>query len=129
MQGFLFREPISAWTHFTWMALAVPAAWPLWRRAGPDPLKRAGAAAFALGLLICYSGSGLFHAVPAPATAPFQLLDHVVIYLLIAGTVTPIGLVVLDGWWRRGLVGGIWALAFAGIAIRLTFSPPVGVLT
>jgi hemolysin III len=129
MQGLPFREPISAWTHFTWMVLAFPAAWPLWRRAGSDPLKRVGAAVFAAGLVACYAGSWLYHSVPAGAVAPFHLLDHVGIYLLIAGTVTPIGLVVLDGWWRRALVGGIWALAFAGIALRLAVTLPIPVLT
>jgi hemolysin III len=124
-----FREPISAWTHLAWMLLAIPAAWPLWRAAGQDALKRTGALVFTFGLVVCYAGSCLFHAVPAEWIPPFRLLDHVGIFLLIACTVTPIALVVLDGWWRRGLLGGIWLLAFAGISMRLTVHLPFAVST
>ena len=48
-------------------------------------------------------------------------MDHIGIFLLIAGTVTPIGLVVLDGRWRVALVGGIWLLA-----VPRRVAPPSG---
>lgn len=56
-------------------------------------------------------------------------MDHVGIFLLIAGTVTPIGLVVLDGRGRLALVGGIWLLAFVGISLRLHAYPSMEAMT
>src|SRR5262249_17956753 len=45
-----FREPVSAWTHFAWMLLAVPATWQLWRLGRGSPLKRWGGTTFGLTL-------------------------------------------------------------------------------
>lgn len=124
-----FREPASAWTHFVWLAAAVSALIPLWRAAGADPLKRRGAAVFGASLVFCSAGSFLFHAVPAEFVAFFRAVDHVGIFLLIAGTVTPIGLVVLDGRWRLSLVVGIWVLAFIGASLSLGGQHSVATMT
>jgi hemolysin III len=115
-----FREPASAWTHLLWLVTSVPATWLLWRLARGSAVKRAGMLVFGAAMAFCYAGSFLFHSVPSGLARPFNTLDHIGIYLLIAGTVTPIALVVLDGWWRVGLLSGIWALAVAGIVLRLT---------
>jgi hemolysin III len=114
-----FREPFSAWTHFTWMLLTLPATLALWRLARGNSLKRAGVFVFGLTLFLCYAGSWLYHSVPADLAGLFAKVDHVCIFLLIAGTTTPIGLVVLGGWWRRGLLIGIWFMAALGITVRL----------
>lgn len=124
-----FREPASAWTHFVWLAAAVPALMPLWRAAGADPLKRRGAAVFGASLVFCSAGSFLFHSAPAEFVPFFRAVDHVGIFMLIAGTVTPIGLVVLDGRWRLSLVGGIWTLAFVGACLSLGGGHSVGAMT
>jgi hemolysin III len=124
-----FREPVSAWTHLLWLALSLPGTWALWRLSRGDRLKQAGLAVFGFGLAACYAGSGLFHAVPEHLSDRFNTLDHIGIHLMIAGTVTPIALVVLRGRWRAGLLVGIWALALAGIALRLCAELPINVLT
>ena len=62
------REPVSAWTHFAWLMLALPATWVLWRLSRGSLLKRLGGAIFGLSLVLCYAGSWLYHAVP-PALA------------------------------------------------------------
>jgi hemolysin III len=129
MSWLLLREPVSALTHFAWMVLAIPATWALWRLSRPDGRKRVGLLVYGGGLIVCFAASGLYHSVPARIAAPFRTLDHVGICLLIAGTVTPIALVVLRGWWRIGLLSAIWAFALAGITLRLTTRLPLGVLT
>lgn len=72
---------------------------------------------FGLSLILLYTGSTLYHAIPFPrARHVFKVIDHSAIYLLIAGTYTPFTLVTLrasGGWWMFGIV---WALAAAGIA-------------
>jgi hemolysin III len=123
------REPVSAWTHFAWMVAAIPATWSLWRLARDDARKRIGVLAFGLTLVFCYGASWLYHSVPLALARPFNKVDHIGIYLLIAGTVTPIGLIVLRGWWRAGLLGGIWSFAVAGIVLRLITHLPLNVMT
>jgi hemolysin III len=125
----LFREPASALTHCLWLVLSIPATWVLCHLARRSALKRAGMLIFGTTLTLCYAGSFLFHSVPPALARPFNTLDHIGIYLLIAGTVTPIALIVLDGWWRMGLLSGIWALAAAGITLRLTTPLSIQVMT
>jgi hemolysin III len=127
------REPVSAWTHFAWLVLSIPATWVLWRRAAAgshgSALKRTGVLIFGFTLAFCFAGSFLFHAVPPRLARPFNTMDHIGIYLLIAGTVTPIALIAMRGRWRIALLGGIWALALSGISLRLAVRLPVGMLT
>jgi hemolysin III len=129
MIPFQFREPASSWTHFLWLVLSVPATWLLWQLARGSTLKRVGVLVFGFSLTFCYAGSFLFHSVPKALARPFNTVDHIGIYLLIAGTVTPIALVVLRGWWRIGLLSGIWALALTGIILRLTTPLSITVMT
>src|SRR3954447_1336088 len=114
------REPVSAWTHGLSLLLSLPGSYVLWRLSRGDWVKRVGLLAFGLGLALCYGGSCLFHAVPVRLEETFNLVDHIGIYTLIAGTVTPIALVVLRGWWRLGLLALIWLLAVTGTVLRLT---------
>lgn len=67
-------------------------------------------------LVLLYGFSTLYHAVRTPhIKAVLQKLDHHAIYLLIAGTYTPIALVTLQGTWGWTLFGLVWALAVAGV--------------
>jgi hemolysin III len=78
---------------------------------------------YGVTLILLYLASTLYHAVPHPtAKARLKVFDHCAIYLLIAGTYTPITLVGLRdsvGWW---LFGTIWALAMAGVLFKLFFT-------
>jgi hemolysin III len=116
-----FREPVNAWTHFLWLLLAFPGTWLLWRRSRGDRLKQISMLIFGVGLVTCYGGSWLFHAVrlSEKSIQRFNTLDHVGIYLLIAGSCTPIALVILRGVWRSSLLTSIWLLALVGIVLCL----------
>jgi hemolysin III len=119
------HEPVSAWTHGLWAAAAVPAgACLLWQNRR-DPAKLVGTLIFSTSFTFCFGASCLFHAAaPGPARQLFRELDHIGIYLLIVGTVTPIALCILRGWWRRWLLAQIWVLALAGCVLRLTVAVP-----
>jgi hemolysin III len=70
---------------------------------------------YGASLLLLYTSSTLYHSLKGTAKRVFQRLDHVAIYLLIAGTYTPFTLVVLKGrlgWW---LFAAVWALAIVGM--------------
>jgi hemolysin III len=81
-----------------------------------------GCIVFGAALVLLYSVSTLYHSVGpahARAKAALRVLDHSAIFLLIAGTYTPFTLVSLRGPWGWSLFGVVWALALAGITLRL----------
>jgi hemolysin III len=86
--------------------------------------RQAAAAAFAGAVAVCFGTSALYHRVVwAPRLrAWMRRLDHAGIFLLIAGTYTPIGLLVLGGAWRWLVLGFAWGTA--GAAIVLSFVRP-----
>ncbi|CAA9491978.1 MAG: FIG01964566: Predicted membrane protein, hemolysin III homolog [uncultured Rubrobacteraceae bacterium] len=77
------------------------------------------AAVYGTTLVSLYAASTLYHALKGTgARDVLRLLDHCAIYLLIAGTYTPITLVSLRGNWGWALFGAVWALAVAGILFK-----------
>lgn len=68
-----------------------------------------------------YTASALYHLLPLSERWQRKLrtLDHVMIYMLIAGTYTPICLVPLHGGWGWSIFGVVWGLAFAGIFLSI----------
>lgn len=85
-----------------------------------DAWHIAGAAVYVAALIILYTASTLYHAVPhAGAKSKLKVLDHCAIYLLIAGTYTPFTLTGLRGGWGWALFGTIWGLAAAGVVFKL----------
>jgi len=78
-----------------------------------------GAAIFGGTVALLYLASTLYHALAHERTKHvFQILDHGAIYLLIAGTYTPILLGALRGPWGWSLLGIIWALAIGGVVLK-----------
>ena len=82
-----------------------------------DPWKIVSFSIYGASLFLLYSASTLYHSWSGPAKALFQRLDHVAIYLLIAGTYTPFTLITLRGPWGWSLFGVVWGLAIAGIIL------------
>jgi hemolysin III len=84
-----------------------------------EPLKVVSSVVFGTSLILLYSSSTLYHFFTSPRwKARFQALDHASIYLLIAGSYTPVTLITLrgaTGWW---LFGTVWALAILGVLIK-----------
>jgi len=73
-------------------------------------------------LISLFSASTLYHALThVKAKSVFKLLDHCAIYLLIAGTYTPLLLVNLKGPLGYGLLIAIWLCAFVGIGFKLIY--------
>jgi hemolysin III len=89
-------------------------------RQSGDPLLILGCTIFAVTLVLLYAASTVYHALPvSPAKQTLRLLDHIAIYLLIAGTYTPFALGVLRGTWGWTLLALIWALAALGILSKI----------
>jgi hemolysin III len=66
-------------------------------------------------LVFLYVSSTLYHSLRGPAKHVFHVFDHCAIYLLIAGTYTPLTLITLRGAWGWWLFAIVWTLAIAGV--------------
>ncbi len=84
-----------------------------------DPWKIASLGIYGGSLLLLYIFSTLYHSFRGRIKSVFQKLDHLAIYLLIAGTYTPITLITLRGPWGWSLFGIVWGLALVGMIIDL----------
>ncbi|MDR1790021.1 MAG: hemolysin III family protein [Opitutaceae bacterium] len=115
-------------THGVGAALAGAGLWVLCVSAGGgDVLRVVSAAIYGATLLTLYLSSTLYHALTAPRwKAFFHVMDHAAIFLLIAGTYTPVLLVGVRGGghpgWAWSLFGGEWGLAAAGVAFKVFFT-------
>ena len=73
-------------------------------------------------LLLLYTASTLYHSIPLPVPKRIlQTLDHIAIFLLIAGTYTPFSLISLRDSWGWPLFCSVWGLALLGVLIELSF--------
>lgn len=87
-----------------------------------SPMDLICAVVFGLSMVILYSASTIYHAVSnEKRKLIFQKLDHLCIYILIAGTYTPIALLGLKGAWGWSIFGSIWGMAALGFVFK--FSP------
>jgi hemolysin III len=117
------REPINGLTHLAGGLLASAGLIVLLAKAAStgrvDQLVAFGV--FGLSLVALYTASTLYHLLPlSPAgVARLRRLDHVAIFLLIAGTYTPFCLLALQGAWRWGLLALVWALALCGVLLKV----------
>jgi hemolysin III len=85
--------------------------------------ERASAAVFATSLAAMFGISALYHRVTWRPRARrwMRQLDHAAIYLLIAGTYTPVGLLALSGAWRWTVLPVVWGGALVAIVLKLTW--------
>ncbi|MCW3149469.1 hemolysin III family protein [Stutzerimonas stutzeri] len=110
-------ERFNAWTHLVGAVLAsLGAIWLLVLAALDGELtKIVSAAIYGLSLILLYSISTLYHSLRGRAKVVMRKLDHLSIYLLIAGSYTPFCLITLAGPWGWTLFGIVWSLAVIGM--------------
>lgn len=117
-----FREPGNGLTHLIGAVLSVIGLVVLVARALPagDLLQIFSFVVFGLSLILLYSTSATYHIINASkkTIAFFRKLDHGMIYVLIAGTYTPICLMLLRGPVGYTLLSLIWAIAICGIFLQ-----------
>ena len=110
-------ERLNAWTHLVGTMLSISGASVLITLAAlmGDPWKIVSVSIFGATLILLYSASTLYHSLRGRAKTILRKLDHLSIYLLIAGTYTPFCLVTLRGVWGWTLFGIVWGLALVGM--------------
>lgn len=123
------EEAASAVTHGIGVALAITALVLLVVNASlhGDAWRITTLAIFGGTLVLTYLASTVYHIARGPrARHALRVVDHISIYLLIAGTYTPIALVTLGGGWGWTMFSLIWALAAIGIAFKLATARTIG---
>ncbi len=116
------REPGSAITHFIGMMLAVFAAVPLLVKAGVSSGGEhfIAMAIFMASMILLYGASATYHSVNLTGRylRVFRKLDHMMIFVLIAGSYTPVCLIVLGGETGYTLLALVWGIALAGMLVK-----------
>ena len=115
----LGEEIFSAVSHGVSALYAVGALVWLLLTCRPTALRLVSAAVFGGTMVLLYTVSTLYHGLGLNrAKVVFRSLDHCTIFLLIAGTYTPITLVCLGGWKGWAMFGTVWAAAVLGVVLN-----------
>lgn len=116
------REPGSAITHFIGMMMAIVAATPLMVKVAMDAdhIAFIAMAVFIGSMVALYGASAIYHSVTVKDNILriFRKLDHMMIFVLIAGSYTPVCLVVLGNRLGYTLLAVVWSIAVAGMIIK-----------
>lgn len=115
------RDPVSALTHIIAFFLTMGGTLPLLIKAyclGPAPFWVM--LIFGFSMMTLYAASGIYHSVilPAPKIKVFRKIDHSAIFILIAGSYTPVCILVLQKKFGLPMLIAIWSLAFIGIIVK-----------
>ncbi len=111
-------------THAAGLGLAVSGAIFLFFKSAAthDALRIASFVVYGVSLIALYASSTIYHSLwDARAKKILRRLDHSAIYMLIAGTLTPVALLTVRGAFGTTMVAVIWSFAAIGIAIKLLF--------
>lgn len=116
------REPGSAITHFIGMMMACFAAVPLLVKAAASSSTTSliAMAVFMLSMVLLYGASATYHSlnVSDRVLKVFRKIDHMMIFVLIAGSYTPVCLIVLGGKSGYTLLAVVWGIALLGMTIK-----------
>ena len=116
-------DPISGLTHFIGALLAIVALVVLLTRTSTalTSWHYVGFSIFGGSMFLLYLASTLYHCVPVKdhPREIFRKIDHIMIFVFISATYTPICLVTLRGGWGWSLFGVVWGLSVAGIFLKL----------
>lgn len=119
---FKLKDPGSAITHFIGMVLVILAAAPLLLKAArePDTLHLIALSIFILSMVLLYMASTVYHSLDINENVNRKLrkIDHMMIFILIAGSYTPVCLIALQGKTGKYLCALVWTVALVGILIK-----------
>lgn len=131
-----FTDPVSSLSHLGGAVVFAVLGVALVRRARRTPRRDIGdraaislaarlvsLAVFSASAVLLLATSGVFHMLghAGPARGVLQRLDHAAIFVLIAGTYTPIHAILFRGVWRWGMLAFIWTFAALGVTLKSIF--------
>jgi hemolysin III len=115
------REPVSGLTHFIAALAAIVGLVVLLVIGGDDVLKQRSLLVYGTSLVLMLAASASYHLIlGSPARIGFlRKIDHASIYILIAGTYTPVFFNQFAGFWKWGMLALIWSLALVGSITKI----------
>lgn len=117
------KDPGSALTHFIGMLMAMFAAMPLLIKAaqGADVIHIVSLVVFVISIILLYTASTLYHSLRLSdkGCKIFKKLDHMMIFVLIAGTYTPVCLLALPQSTGVPMLIVVWSVAIVGMVINI----------
>lgn len=116
-------DPVSTLTHGVGAVFALAMAGRLIERGRGRPGARAALAVFAGSCVLLLATSGIYHVFGhgTAVGAVFQRLDHAAIFVLIAGTFTPVHAILFRGPWRWGVLLAVWGVAATAIPLKTVY--------
>ncbi len=116
-----FRDPVSGFTHLGGAVLAAVGMVILLALGHESVPKIVSLTVYGLTLVAMFSASATYHLVKSrpEVIKVLRKFDHSAIYLLIAGTYTPICLNLFHGFWQWGLLVIVWSMAAIGIGVKI----------
>jgi hemolysin III len=117
------HHPVRGFLHGGAAVASIVGGVLLWTRAGGDFSRQLPLLAFAVSLVALYTVSSIYHSFPWRDVwkRRMQRIDHSMIYVLVAGTYTPIAILVLDGGLRVVTLGMVWGIAAIGIVQKIAW--------
>ncbi|MBE5870924.1 MAG: hemolysin III family protein [Lachnospiraceae bacterium] len=116
------REPGSAITHFIAMCFSMGAGIPLLMKASSfGTLCLTAMIIFILSMILLYGASATYHSINLSDSVIriFRKIDHSMIFVLIAGSYTPVCMIVLGGSTGYKLLALVWSIALLGITVKI----------
>ena len=115
-----FYQPISSWTHLIAGIVTLSTGYILIRKGWGNKLRVASLLIFMAGIVFVFMMSGIYHALePGLGRQVFRRLDYAAIFTMIAGTATPIHVILFRGTWRWGMLVFLWVVAIAGLLLTV----------
>jgi hemolysin III len=123
MKSLKMREPVNTWTHFVTFLAAIVGLVFLISLSRSNPSTLVTMTIYGVSVILLYGASTLYHWVSTTPKKEIFLrkMDHCAIYLLIAGSYTPVFYYGLDGAWKWIMLSCVWSLAMIGIVLKLFY--------
>lgn len=119
---FGLHDPIASLSHLSAAAAVAGAYYFLYKKGRGDVLRSSALLIFSASLLFLFSMSGIYHALPLGSSrAIFRRLDYAAIWLVIAGSATPVHILLFKGRWRWGLISVFWGCALTCLVLFEVF--------
>jgi len=114
-------EPINTLTHLVGIIASFIGLLILLPLTQDDPPKMIAILIYGISMILLYTSSSLLHGVKAGERIRMWLnrLDHIAIFLLIAGTYTPIAFTLFENPWRNGVLLIVWSIVFIGGGFKM----------
>ena len=118
-----FGDPLSALTHLAGAVVFARLGISLVRQGRGELQRTMSLVVFAISCVLLLSISGMYHlwSPDGGAREVLQRLDHAAIFVLIAGSFTPVHAILFRGPWQWGMLAGIWTVAIAGLTFKTLY--------